>query len=309
MTAHPEVLPWLRAADASTAYLVARDLEGDEDPVLRSAVAGSGVGAAILDARRSDGHWGSGFYQPKWTSTHYTLLELAWLGLDPHEPRAASSARMVLEAPRCDDGGLGAGVPTSRSDVCINGMALTYCSHFGAHSSLLAGVLDMVLAERMADGGFNCRSTRSGATHSSVHTTTSVIEGFTAYLAAGHERRAAEVAEARSAALEFLLAHRLFRSHRTGDVIRPEFTRLHHPARWRFDVLRGLDAVTEAGVVHDDRLSDGLDVIRRRRRADGRWSGASGYPGQTHVDYPAPREPNPWITVAALRILRRTGVD
>lgn len=308
MTAHPDVLRWLRAADPSTAYLVARDLSGRDDPVLRSEIAVSGVGAALLAARRPDGHWGSGFYQPKWISTHYTLLELAWLGLDPHEPRAASSVRMVLGSPRCDDGGLSAGVPTPSSDVCINGMALTYCSHFGAETSLLAGVLDMVLAERMADGGLNCRSTRSGATHSSVHTTTSAIEGFTAYLAAGHVHRAAEVAEARSGAVEFLLAHRLFRSHRTGEVMRPEFTRLHHPARWRFDVLRGLDVVTDAGVVEDDRLADGLEVLRRRRRADGRWCGASGYPGQTHVDYPAPREPNPWITVAALRILRRTGV-
>ncbi|WP_216694021.1 hypothetical protein [Dietzia psychralcaliphila] len=309
MTTHPDVLRWLRAVDPSTAYLVARDLEDRDDPVLRAGIADSGVGAALLAARRPDGHWGSGFYGPNWTSTHYTLLELAWLGLDPQEPRAASSVRMVLDSPRCDDGGLGAGGPASRSDVCINGMALTYGSHFGAQTSMLAGVLDMVLAERMADGGVNCRSTRSGATHSSVHTTTSVIEGFTAYLAAGHEHRAAEVAEARSAAVEFLLVHRLFRSHRTGEVIRTEFTRLHHPARWRFDVLRGLDAVTHAGVVEDDRLSDGLDVLRRRRRADGRWCGARGYPGQTHVDYPGPREPNPWITLAALRILRLTRVD
>ena len=308
MTAHPDVLPWLRSADPSTAYLAARDLEGDDDPVLRSAIAGSGVGAAILDVRRSDGHWGSGFYQPKWTSTHYSLLELAWLGLDPREPRAAGSARMVLEAPRCDDGGLNAGLSSPHSDVCINGMALTYCSHFGADTPLLAGVVDAILVERMPDGGFNCRSTRSGATHSSVHTTTCVIEGFTAYLAAGHTHRSDEVAGARAGAVEFLLVHRLFRSHRTGQVIRPEFTRLHHPARWRYDVLRGLDAVTDAGVVGDGRLAEGLDILRRRRR-DGRWCGARGYPGVTHVEDPPPREPNPWITVAALRILRRTGVD
>ena len=141
-----------------------------------------------------------------------------------------------------------------------------------------------------------------------MHTTTCVIEGFTAYLAAGHTHRSDEVAGARAGAVEFLLVHRLFRSHRTGQVIRPEFTRLHHPARWRYDVLRGLDAVTDAGVVGDGRLAEGLDILRRRRR-DGRWCGARGYPGVTHVEYPPPREPNPWITVAALRILRRTGVD
>ncbi|PAY23942.1 hypothetical protein CEY15_05145 [Dietzia natronolimnaea] len=309
MSGHSDVLPWLRAADPSTTYLAVRDLEDRDDPGLRSAVAGSGVGAALLGYRRSDGHWGSGFAVPQWTSTHDTLLELAALGLDPGDPRATASVRMVLEAPRCADGGLRVSPSARRSDVCINGMALTYCCHFGAETPLLAGVVDAILAERMADGGFNCRSTRLGATHSSVHSTTSLIEGFTAYLAAGHAHRADEVAAARAGAVEFLLVHRLFRSHRTGQVIRPEFTRLHYPARWRFDVLRGLDAVTAAGVVDDERLSDGLDILRRRRRADGRWAGARGYPGTTHVEYPASREPNPWITVIALRILRRVGVD
>jgi hypothetical protein len=39
---------------------------------------------------------------------------------------------------------------------------------------------------------------------------------------------------------EFLLVHRLFRSHRTGNIIKPEFVRFPFPPRWHYDILRAL---------------------------------------------------------------------
>jgi hypothetical protein len=46
-----------------------------------------------------------------------------------------------------------------------------------------------------------------------------------------------------------------------GSPSTPEFTRLHHPARWHFDVLRGLDALADAGVSHDSRMDAGLELL------------------------------------------------
>ena len=60
-----------------------RDLQEVEDPSARTAIAGCGTAARILAAQRPDGHWGKGFYEPKWTSTHYTVLELRDHQLDP----------------------------------------------------------------------------------------------------------------------------------------------------------------------------------------------------------------------------------
>jgi NADP-dependent 3-hydroxy acid dehydrogenase YdfG len=37
------------------------------------------------------------------------------------------------------------------------------------------------------------------------------------------------------------------RDERTDRVMNPEFTRLHHPTRWHFDVRRGLDALADSG--------------------------------------------------------------
>ena len=78
---------------------------------------------------------------------------------------------------------------------------------------------DHLLEEQMSDGGWNCQRDY-GATHSSLHTTISVLEGLRLYeLRLGRRARAIQAAQRRGR--EFLLVHRLFRSHRTGEVIKP----------------------------------------------------------------------------------------
>ncbi|MGB6004473.1 MAG: hypothetical protein WBG36_07640 [Ornithinimicrobium sp.] len=301
------VLDWLLTRDVSVQFQATRDVLGTEVESLRSRIATEGEGAAILAARGPDGHWGRGFYLPYWTSTHYTLLELRELGLASDNPRAREAVDMILKTQKSRDGGLDPNPRARHSDVCINGMALNYCSYFGAGTASLESVADMILAQHMSDGGFNCSSNRAGARHSSVHTTLSVFEGITSYRRAGHLHRLDDLLEARNSSLDFLLRHRLYRSERTGEAIRPEFTELHHPARWRYDILRCLDALADARVAHDDRMDDAIEVIRSRRRSDGRWPAARGYRGETHVRYPRAGTPNGWVTLRALRVLATYG--
>jgi hypothetical protein len=93
---------------------------------------------------------------------------------------------------------------------------------------------------------------------------------FTEYLRAGHSHRADEVEAARDAATECLLARRLYQQRATGAPLHAEVVKLHHPARWHFDVLRGLEVVTAAGVTRDERLQPALEILHGRRRLDGR---------------------------------------
>lgn len=302
------MIDWLLAGDVAVAHQTRRDLLGVDDPGLQGRIAHEGDGARLLAARRPDGHWGRGFYQPKWTSSHYTLLELRDLGLPRDHPQARESVALILATYRAEDGGLDPRPGIRSSDACINGMALNYSSWFGAPEHDLRSIVDRLLAGLVPDGGFNCEH-RPGheVRHSSMHTTVSVLEGIEAYRAAGHGHRLAELERAVDSAVEFLLRHELFRSERTGAVIRPDFTRLHHPPRWHFDILRGLDCLATLGRPHDSRMDAALDVLRSRRRADGRWS-ARSWPGETHVPRPSGREPSPWATLRALRVLHHFGV-
>lgn len=297
-----DVLAWLLAGDVAVRFQATRDLLHEEAADLQARIATEGDGATLLAARRPDGHWGRSFYQPKWTSTHYALLELRNLGLAPDHPAARETVAMVLRDHKSRDGGLDPRVTVRRSDACVNGMALNYASYFGAEEESLASMVDCLLAGRIPDGGFNCRRGPE-VRHSSMHTTLSVLEGITSYQQAGHRHRLEELLAARESSVEFLLRHHLYRSEHTGAVIRPEFLRLHHPTRWYFDILRCLDALAAAGIPYDDRMADALGVLRRRRSADGRWPANRSYPGETHLPPVPAGKPNRWVTLAALRVL------
>ena len=303
MPLNPEVLGWLLAGDYAVQFQVHRDLLGEERPDLQLRIPHDGDAAAILAAQRGDGHWGEGFYQPKWICTHYSLLELRDLAVASDHPSCTRAVGLLI-AEKGADGGVNPSRSIKEADVCINGHFLAYASHFGASTAELASVLDFVLGQQLPDGGFNCRSNRTGARTSSVHTTASVIDGFAEYLRRGHPHRADEVDGAMRAAAEALLSRRLYQRRSDGAPIRAEFTRLHHPARWYFDVLRGLEVLQAAGVEGDSRCADALAVLARRRLPDGRWAGTSQYPGRTHVAYPPAGSPDRWVTLRALRVLQ-----
>lgn len=297
-----ETMAWLLSGDVAVQYQAGRDLLGDERSELRRRIASEGVAAAILAAHTEPG-WGRGFYEPKWTCPHYSLLELRDLAVARDHPVCVGEVRGAIERHKGGDGGFNPADSVKESDVCMNGMFLAYGCYFGADPAGLRSIVDFVLGQRLEDGGFNCRANRSGARVSSVHSTTSVIEGLSEYLNSGHAYRVAEVRDAIGTGTASLLARHLYQRRSSGEPIRMEFTRLHHPTRWHFDVLRGLDVLRSAGTTYDDRLDAALDVVRRHRRSDGRWAAAAQYPGQVHVAYPRAGQPNRWVTLRALRVL------
>ena len=304
--ASKEVLDWLMAGDSSVRYQTLRDLLDDDRPHLQARMVTDGDAATILAAQGPDGHWGRGFYQPKWTSSHYSLLELRDLDVVTGHPACLTAVGLIAQQKGLD-GGVNPSGDKRHSDVCVNGMFLAYATHFGAEVAVLMGVIDFLLGQRLDDGGFNCDASRSERRLSSVHTTTSVIDGFAEYLRRGYVYRADEVHLAVTDAAEALLARHLYQRRGDGEPIRTEFTRLHHPARWHFDVLRGLEVLRLAGVDWEPRMVAAMDVVARRRRQDGRWAGSSQYPGQTWVSYPGAGEPNRWVTLRALRVVRWAG--
>src|SRR5204862_553354 len=129
---------------------------------------------------------------------------------------------------------------------------------------------DHLLGQQMPDGGWNCQR-RYGATHSSVHTTISVLEALRFYeLHRGRKARPLRAAQRRGR--EFLLVHRLFRSDRTGEIIKPLFVRFSFPPRWHYDILRALDYFRAVNAPGDPRLADAIEIVRASQGEDGRWT-------------------------------------
>ena len=298
-----QTIAWLLEGDVSIQYQVYRDLLQTDRPQLRKRIATEGWGAQFLSRRQANGQWGRGFYQPKWTSTHYTVLDLKNLGVSPDHGQIIETVTMILKDNKGEDGGINPARSIKESDVCIGGMALNYACYFGMPEKMLQSVIDFLVAQQMPDGGFNCRSNRSGAVHSSLHSTISVLEGLLEYLRGGYGYRLSELSQIAVDSREFMLQHRLFRSDHTGEIIDKRFLSLSYPSRWYYDILRALDYFQCAGADYDPRMQDALDVLRKKQRKDGRWSLQAKHPGQTHFEMEKPGGPSRWNTLRAMRVL------
>jgi hypothetical protein len=268
----------------------------------RKSVEDRGWGARILEEQAPDGTWGGGIYSPKWISTTYSLILLRRLGLEPGHPAALRGCEILLKRGDSTDGGIDLSAGLDRSETCITGFVLALVTCFGLPSTRTEGIVDYLLREQMPDGGWNCLRYR-GATHSSFHTTINVLEGLRAY-AEGNGERTEEVEAAEGKAREFFLRHALYRSHRTGAVVKAVFTRFSFPPRWHHDVLRTLDYFRESRAAYDPRLEDPVDMVIRKRRKDGTWLLQNRHPGRTFFEMETVGEASRWNTMRALRVLR-----
>ena len=301
---HYETIKWLLQGDVSIRYQVYRDLLSQEREDLRQRIELEGWGAAFLSRRRPDGHWGRKFYQPKWTSSHYTLLDLRNLCISPDQPLVRESINMIADHEKGSDGGINPSGTIKNSDVCINGMFLNYASYFKTEEKRIHTVVDFLLSQRMPDGGFNCQLNRSGAVHSSLHTTLSVLEGITEYKFNGYSYRLDELREAARTAKEFILLHQLYLSDRTGDIIRKDFLRLTYPGRWKYDILKALDYLRYSGSTWDERMHPAIKVILDKRNKDGTWNLQAKHAGEMHFEMENTGQPGRWNTLRALRVLK-----
>lgn len=305
-----QIIAWLLEGDVAIQYQVHRDLLGDDRKELQDSIANAGWGNHFLSKRNPNGHWGMRFYQPKWTSTHYTLLDLRNLNIDPDNDIAKMTIEQTLNSSKAEDGGIRLGQSTSHySDVCVNGMCLNYASYFKSEEKKLHSIVDSMLHEIMPDGGFNCRTTRTGAKHSSLHSTISVLEGLNEFQKSGYTYRMKDIQSAKERAEKFILLHQLFLSDRTGEIINKNFLKISWPCRWKYDILRALDYFQSADTNWDKRMNAAIDIVQSKKNIDGSWNLNAAHPGQVHFVMENVGKPSRWNTLRAMRVLKHFKIE
>jgi hypothetical protein len=305
------VIGWLLDGDPAIRWQVLADLTGappGEVAAERARVEHEGWGAALLAAEDPDGlwaggacfpgswSWGSGGPGQPWTATMHTLQTLQLLGLDPASAAARRAVALVAENGRWEHAGQR--YFDGEVEPCINGRTIDTGAYFGVD---VAPLVERILAERLADGGWNCEA-ENGSVRSSFHTTIDVLDGLLEFERATGGSPA--VHEARRAGEEYLLDRRLFRRRTTGEVVDPGYLDFAFPYYWHYDVLRALDYFRRAGADPDPRMEEAMAVVRSKRDPDGRWPLDRIHPGEVHLDLEAPvGAPSRWNTLRALRVL------
>ncbi len=311
------VIQWLLDSDPSIRWQVMGDLIGapaDQVAAERAKVAAEGWGAQLLALQGADGSWAGEAWNHGWNSTMHVLWLLREMGLDPASDEARRAVGLVRDRVRWKgwdwDGTWRGqefdGNPFFAGEVepCINGQVAASGAYFGQD---IERILNLLLAEQLPDGGWNCEA-ENGSTRSSFNTTICVLEALLEYELAGGSRSG--VREARLSGQEYLLERRLFHRLSTGEVIDRDregstvFTRFAFPPWWHYDVLRGLEYLRRAGATPDERAAEAIELVESKRDPDGRWLLENQYPGTMPIEMDEGEgRPSRWNTLRALRVL------
>ena len=54
-------------------------------------------------------------------------------------------------------------------------------------------------------------------------------------------------------------------------------------------------------------MQDAIQIIHDKQEAAGRWTLEFHYTGKTHADFCEMKQPNKWVTIRALRVLRKVA--
>ncbi len=291
----------------------------ETDPDVRRARARlprAGWAADLLGRQKAAGYWEARepksfrtwarFLQfPQFRSTMWPALVLSDLGLTSSEPRVRKAAEQIF------DYKLRLSSPFNffTEEVCAVGNLARMLTRFGyGDDRRVRKLFDWMLEDQRENGGWNCAPDAPG--------TLDCWEALAAFATLPRPQRSAKMQTAIDRGAEFYLERGLFREGRRYE---PWF-RFHYPTHYFYDVLVGLDVVTALGFGNDRRLRPALEVLRSKRRPDGTWhldrmhpdvgpelrKDYSGHEIQGWTLEPVGR-PSKWITLTALRVLRRVG--
>lgn len=239
---------------------------------------------------------------PEFSSTIWNAIVLADLGLTSADGRIRKIADRLFEYKL----GLSSMINLYHEEMCAVGNTARTLARFGyGDDPRVRRLYDWILEDQRSDGGWNCSQGTPG--------TLERWEPLAALAALPRSKRSNRVKEAIARGAEFYLKRRLSLE---GPRYPPWF-RFHYPNHYFYDVLVGLDLLTALGYAGDPRLQPALKVLREKRRRDGTWTIDRANPDapasllHLHIkkarplQLESPGRPSKWITLTALRVLKR----
>ena len=322
----PDPTGWLLEKDEenpSVQYFALRDLIGvpESDPEVRkarSAIMRTGPVPVILAAQEPSGAWfkeGSG-YSPKYRATVWSLLILAELGADPGEPRVRKGCEYLFVHSQASNGAFSPYQQTAPSGAvyCLNGNLLFALERLGYGSDprlqeVIGWLAQAILGEEpiryyalTPGSNFACGVNQGQPCGWGAD---KAIRGL---LEVPEEARTQLVRRALDAGASFLLS----RDPAQADYpytkrVSATWFKLGFPLSYWSDVLETLSNLVEMGYGSDPRLKPALDWVAAKQDSQGRWKLENSLNGKTWIDIEAKGKPSKWITLRALRTMKRAG--
>jgi hypothetical protein len=316
-------LPWLLEPDEvnpGVRYFALRDLldRPVDDPELVTAqaeVMRTGPIPAILDAQSPEGYWvkpGPG-YAPKYRGTFWSVLFLAQLGADGRDERVCQAVEYAFAHAQAENNAFACNGRPSTAIHCLWGnmtRALLDLGYWG--DERLERAIDALARSITGEGydwyrksgvqapGFVCSANYG------LPCAWGAVRALWALNRVPAEGRSPTVEAAIQASTDFLLSYDVARAdYPYKERISSSWFKFGYPLGYVTDVLLNLEALAEAGCGGDPRLSQAVELVLSKADPEGRWKMEYGYRGKMWADIENKGKPSKWVTLRAVRALKR----
>ena len=326
-------LPWLlESQDPGVRYLALRDLLDlpADDPELLTAqnlAHTHGPIATILDKMHPQGYWakpGPG-YNPKYFSTDWSLITLAQLGASATlDIRITRACDYLLETGLTRQGQFTMnGTPSGTID-CLQGNLCAALVALGYDNPRLNLAYEWmsrtVTGEGIApaeerDASRRYYTAKCGPMFACGYNqqqpcawgAAKVMLAFSRWPA---KRRTPLMERAIQQGVDFLFSTDPARAdYPTRNSTKPSVNwwKFGFPVFYVTDILQVIEALVALGYGSDPRLANALDLVRQKQAEQGRWTLEYNYTGRIWVDFGLKKQPNKWVSLRALKVLKEVG--
>jgi hypothetical protein len=327
------VLDWLlEEQNPGVRYLALRDLcdlPDNDAQLLQAKEIAHEIGpiATVLNAMQPQGYWekpGAG-YLPKYRSTVWALILLAQLGAEvAMDERISRACGYFIEEAITEHGQIGSqGTPSSTVD-CLQGNICAAMLDLGYEDERLEKAFDWLGRSNTGEGiapmkdkkaplryyagkigpGFMCGANNKqpcawGAT-----------KAMLALAKLPKDKHTPVITEAIQRGIDFFFSvDPAEANYPSGWNDKPSgnWWKFGFPVFYVTDMLQILEVFAELNMLDDARLKNALDLLRSKQDDAGKWALEYSYKGKTWIDVGETKQPNKWVTLRALRVLKKAA--
>jgi hypothetical protein len=328
-------LSWLLETESpGVRYLALRDLleRSENDLELRAAREAAhkkGPIATILAEMDKTGYWvepGPG-YNPKYRSTVWSVIMLAQLGARPAEDKRIACACAYLLDQALTAGGhfTASGAPSGTAD-CLQGNLCWAMLELGCDDPRLEPAVEWMARSVTGDGiapsenrqaavryyAGKCGPTFACGSNNKLSCAWGAAKVMLALGKWPKKQQTPLMKRAIQHGVDFLLSTDPAQAdYPSGFSNKPSqnWWKFGFPVFYVTDLLQIVEALVSLGCGGDPRLSNALAVICDKQDTEGRWPLEYDYTGKTWVNFGAKKQPNKWVTLRALRVLKAISAD
>ena len=289
----------------------------------RQAAHRQGPIADVLAQMAPEGYWvkpGPG-YTKKYLSTVWAIILLAQMGADINEDeRIHTACQYLLDHALIPSGQFTSnGTPSGGVD-CLQGNLCRSLLDLGCRDERLSKAFEWMARGQTGEGMGTSGEMRYFAYKSGPNfecgcngkkpCAWGAVKVLMAFAKLTPDQRTPLIEDAIQRGVDFMFSI----EPRTARWV----TRSETPpnrAWWKFgfpvfyisDLLQVAEALSELGYGQDTRLAQVIELVREKQDAQARWALEYDYAGKTWIDVGEKNQPNKWVTLRALRLLKNCG--